>query len=83
MSYVLLFSWMSLSIFLISYLRYLYMCHLTLMGKRKLSKSVYGLGGWVYVLHSVNQKKEFVSTRTLQACIRRMSCNKSIRDVEN
>ncbi len=31
--------------------------------------------GWVYVLHSVNQKKQFAAARTLQACIRRMSCN--------
>lgn len=35
----------------------------------------YGDDGWVYVLHSVNQKKQFAATRTLQACIRRMSCN--------
>ena len=35
----------------------------------------YGDDGWVYVLHSVNQKKQFAAARKLQACIRRMSCN--------
>ena len=31
----------------------------------------YGDDGWVYVLHSVNQKKQFAAAKTLQACIRR------------
>ena len=30
----------------------------------------YGDDGWVYVLHSVNQKKQFAAARTLQVCIR-------------
>ena len=29
-----------------------------------------GDDGWVYVFHSVNQKKQFAAARTLQVCIR-------------
>ena len=33
-----------------------------------------GDDGWVYVLHSVNQKKRSAAARTLQAWIRRRTC---------
>ena len=35
----------------------------------------HGDDGWVYVLHSVNQKKQSAAARTLQAWIRRRICS--------